>query len=306
MKKATRIVLTIAGICIITGICIVIVISSMGHNVSDEIREYDHGWFENIINRVAVDEGYDNRYIYNKNYESETIDKTIEDEGIESIYIDVSFGELKVIPGDKYQIIVNNAVSGSFKDIKITGNTLKIEDGINITHFENFVFNNNKHPDITLTVPADKKFKKITLNSGTTRITVESITAEQLDIEGGVGECIINNSTMEEVYTECGVGNIEFKNCTVSDKSTFDCGVGSLSFIGNLYGRTDIACGVGNIDFKLNGRESDYEFDVSKGIGNMLIGNKNAKEGKFGKSDSKNKITIDGGVGNFSINFEEE
>lgn len=156
-----------------------------------------------------------------------------------------------------------------------TGETFKVEadsekvnikqngDKLSITEISNSTFGwfENDKRKIIIYVPENLVFEKTNINSGTGKISVDSLTTKSLK-------------------SSLGIGEVSFTNLTV-DNAKFDCGIGS-------------------VNVSLTGESSDYEIDVDKGIGDINFNGRSVKDhSTIGNGD--HKIDIDGGIGAINI-----
>ena len=67
-------------------------------------------------------------------------------------------------------------------------------------------------------------------------------------------------------------------------------------------------CGIGNIDLDINGKESDYDYEISCSAGEIDIGDSSysgiGHEKKISNPGASGKMDLDCGVGNITVDFE--
>ena len=85
-----------------------------------------------------------------------------------------------------------------------------------------------------------------------------------------------------------GTGNVDLENLNVQ----------------NL----EADCGIGNIDLDINGKESDYDYEISCSAGAVDIGDSSysgiGHEKKISNPGASGKMDLDCGVGNITVDFE--
>jgi hypothetical protein len=75
-----------------------------------------------------------------------------------------------------------------------------------------------------------------------------------------------------------------------------------------MTGHNKIDCGVGNVELDLVGKETDYNYKYSVGLGEFTINDTNYSKGSGdGKKDNNaaNDFDIDCGIGSIEINIKE-
>ena len=81
-------------------------------------------------------------------------------------------------------------------------------------------------------------------------------------------------------------------------------GVGKVDIDAKLTGYNKFKTGVGAFNLNLKGFKTDYQFEINKGLGKVLIGNQEVNDNTiFG--DGANIIKIDGGIGMIKVKFQE-
>ncbi len=204
-------------------------------------------------------------------------------------------------------------------DLKIT--SLIIEDGeelkVEAFNVQNDLEAKNNNQTLTITEKKQSSFwsKK---EKGKIKITIpKNLILEELNINSGVGEMIINNVQGSKVKISQGTGSIKLKNLTFEESlihggigemqitnATFnnldlEVGVGKIDITGKILGNSTIECGVGELTMTLDDFEN-YELSLKKGMGRIKV------DGKEYKNDTvigvgPNKIQINGGIGNITI-----
>lgn len=154
---------------------------------------------------------------------------------------------------------------------------------------------------LIVTIPNNFKFDYVKIDNGAGNINIESLITNILDIDMGAGKLKVDSLKVnKKLDIDGGVGDINLNDVSVNELD-LDLGAGNTFINGNIYGEAEIDTGVGNLSLNLKENIENYTFDLSKGIGNILINDEKIKEDiVFGKG--KIDIQIDGGVGNIEIN----
>lgn len=233
--------------------------------------------------------------------EVETIDYSKEFNDVEKLSINHKVGKLNVRTGDGFRVEASN-VSDRFRAEVVNG-TLFIEEPDFMRSFLWFNIGlSGESTVITVYVPEDFKAKRIEIDSGAGDVNLEDLSAEYLKINAGVGRLYGQRLTADRVDAEGGVGEIRLTDVNFTDVD-FDCGVGSLELSGMIFGKSEFECGVGSVNVKVKGSREDYALKASAGLGAVRV-NGSKVSGQYSDNyKADNTISIDGGIGDFSITF---
>jgi hypothetical protein len=220
---------------------------------------------------------------------------------VSSLEVSNSTGKLTIQEGDTFKVVAEN-VSKNFHANVSNDGTLKISDNNQAIKFLWFDFNGINNPNSKITVYLPKEFvaEDIKLDTGAGNVVIDGAQTGYLLLSAGAGNITGTNIIAEKVKVDGGVGNVNLENVSFND-SDFDCGVGNLTVEGSLQGKNKFDCGVGDVNLDLTGELGDYDIKVDAGVGNIrLNGEKISNEYRTNNS-SPNSIDIDGGVGNVTI-----
>lgn len=110
-----------------------------------------------------------------------------------------------------------------------------------------------------------------------------------------------------EMELNLGAGNTVLTDISIDDTEV-RCGAGNVDLNGKLQGDINIECGVGNVTMTLEGKKTDYNYDIATGIGGMHIAG--TTYGTLDRSVNEDNgapytIEMTGGVGEVEISFQE-
>lgn len=141
---------------------------------------------------------------------------------------------------------------------------------------------------ITVTLPGDMTFEEVSLSVGAGTLEIESVNTGDLSVEVGAGEVVIDSF--------------------LADEADFGCGAGSIEARGEVRKEADLKCGVGSIEYTAFGHETEYNYDIECGIGEIVCGSNSYSglgRGQNIDNNADRKISIEGGVGSVIVSFEE-
>ena len=145
-------------------------------------------------------------------------------------------------------------------------------------------------------------FKNVKISAGAGKIQVENINTENLDLELGAGETIINKlNVTNDCKIESGAGKVSILSGKIDD---LNLDIGIIEITSSITGNSKIDAGIGNLDLRIQDNKENYTIESDSGIGNIKIdGTKISDDSKYG--NGKNIIKIDGGIGNIDIEFNK-
>jgi hypothetical protein len=223
--------------------------------------------------------------------------------GINSLNIEHSIGELKIVEGDEFKVEAKN-VSKHFK-VRVNGRgTLIISEDKEI-RFLGFRFNGFHSPNakVTVTLPSDFVAEEVKLDTGAGNVDVEKLQTDYLYISSGAGNIKGDTLSAKEAKIEGGVGSVNLENVNLTN-ADINCGVGNLKIGGVLTGETEIKCGIGEVELKLKGNVNDYGLDIDSGVGTISLNGEKITDSYKANEDAANILKIDGGLGTVKINLE--
>ncbi len=208
-------------------------------------------------------------------------------DNLTELKIDTSASKVILKEGDEFTVSVDNAT----KKLKVSENDgrLSIKDN-------KFSLSKKNTSIITITLPI--QLDKINIEIGAGTLECSNIIADNLKLELGAGKVNLSGVYFNETRIEGGAGEISIDNSTLNNLK-LDAGTGKVTIDGKITGDSKIDSGIGEINLNLIG--NDYDFDLDKGIGKITInGTESSDETKLGTGE--NKIKIDAGIGNITIN----
>lgn len=154
---------------------------------------------------------------------------------------------------------------------------------------------------VVLTVPEDAVLKRVSMESGAGRITVDALCTDVLHMELGAGEAKVDHLTVtRQADIEGGAGAISVNRSAIANLD-LNMGVGELTLNAALTGRSSIDFGVGSARLTLDGAKEDYSISLDKGIGEATLDGEQMKDGEtYGRG--ANILAMDGGIGEIVIN----
>lgn len=165
------------------------------------------------------------------------------------------------------------------------GDELKIRSAKNKAVLRNLGYTGT----VTLSIPMGQPLEKASFRNGAGTLYIEDIQARELTVDVGAGEAHIDGFA--------------------SEKADLSCGAGEISAFGKASTGARIECGVGEVVYEAFGRQEDYNYDLTCGIGEIMCGTdeytglNNSRKIDNGAAKT---INVECGIGNVEINFTEE
>ena len=123
---------------------------------------------------------------------------------------------------------------------------------------------------ITLYLPADYHFLEVEAEIGAGYMQLDRLAAEDVSLEAGAGQIELDSPQIQNVEITVGAGSVSLCNMNAAYLDV-EVGMGELYAEGILNGDADVECSMGSVTMELNGRESDYNYEVEGSMGNIDI-----------------------------------
>lgn len=173
-----------------------------------------------------------------------------------------------------------------------------IEGKLLVSENKNIVDFSNKKNHAIITIP--KEFKNIIIKNVSGITKIEDLNAETLNIEIATGECLIENVKVDKSTNfSASIGKGVFNNSTFNNFN-LNLGVGETRINSKLRGECKVKSNVGNTQIVFLDGLENYTITTKKGIGFIEVEENEVKDNTT-IGNGKNKVLIEGGLGNISI-----
>lgn len=164
----------------------------------------------------------------------------------------------------------------------------------------------NLNGSITLYVPAGYYFENTSLDLGAGSLTVAELQTDALEANVGAGKMAFEKLAADQVTLDCGAGQI-----TVGDLNSriteVSVGMGSVRLTGDVTERLTGDCSMGELKVTLAGVQTDFNYDLSCGMGEMKVGDDSysgmANEKQINNQAAKD-MELDCAMGSVVVEFE--
>lgn len=234
---------------------------------------------------------------------------------IESLDINVEYGEITIVEGSEFNINAVNMIEGSLESYVSDGTWEIRQNQDNFVNLYGFKFpanqlawwNNDIQPKITITIPQGfiAKDFKIDISAGSAEAEVIRAINGQFTVKAGILR-IDQNEVSESAEYNVGTGGMIIDDMRVNN-ITVDCGVGDVRMSGIITGDDLIKCGVGNIEMNLSGNIDDYSYHVKSGIGRIKINEEsyhNIDDQQIITNGAENNLQLECGIGNITVEID--
>ncbi len=265
MKKGTKIVLCISGICITLGIILTVIALLFGATLG-RFGQY-FAYFTNPANPVRPPQ----QQAYSKSYD-----------GIEELDFELAGGTVHIVDGDTFKIEVS-AARGYQPEVKVKNGRWVIADnqqGIVPAIVEDRV--------VTIYLPVDFTARYMDLEFAAGEIDIDRLTTQALELEIGMGSLTIGELTADTAKLQCGMGNLVVESAGLGSYET-ECGMGAVTL--NLAGSAT--------DYNLNVESGAGDVTV----GNEFYGGLATDFHQY--NGAPYTLEIECGAGAVTVNFNE-
>ena len=215
---------------------------------------------------------------------------------IESFKIDISNDNIEIKEGEKFEVKTNDP------DVKFYHENSKVKIKTDKTF--SWHLSNSSRGTIIIYLPNEFNITELDLNLGAGKIDIDKIFVETLLMDLGAGTMTAKEINVYEKATiNGGAGNINIYSGTINNLN-LKLGAGNASIESDLTGSNTLTTGVGKLNLGLSRSKNNYKFDISKGLGNIILNDFDVSEDIL-IGDGETKIKISGAVGNIIINTAE-
>lgn len=215
---------------------------------------------------------------------------------IESFKIDISNDDIEIKEGEKFEVKTNDP------NVKFYHENSKVK--IKSDKTLSWHLSNSSRGTIIIYLPNEFNISELDLNLGAGKIDIDKIFVETLLMDLGAGTMTAKEINVYEKATiNGGAGNINIYSGTINNLN-LKLGAGNASIQSDLTGSNTLTTGVGKLNLGLSRSKDNYKFDISKGLGNIILNDFDVSEDIL-IGDGETKIKISGAVGNIIINTAE-
>ena len=288
MKKGWKVFWSVCAACAVTGIILCTISFALGVSIEAIEDRFPNG-FSFPVSQIMTFTSDDDDYGQDgKDADIVQGDGMQRYENVRSIDLLVSAGEVEFRTAEKGDTDISVKTKGIDKRLKLkyymSGDTLVFRTKKNIAGI-------NKAGGvgkIYIYVPEDFRFDEAKLDVGAGTLNISEIRAAELAVDVGAGEASIDHFD--------------------ADEADLGCGTGKLVAAGDIRTEADLECGIGSIAFTVIGKEDDYNYDISCGIGEIVCGGLTYSGLGCDKeidNGSSREISIECGIGNVTVNFKQ-
>lgn len=278
MRKGTKVMVTVAGIFAAAGTCLCIAGVAMGATKEstkaiDEMVKAFRGSVLQIRSGAELVRFRNSYVVYDDGGEwNDEAGNSTELSFAKNLEISLKYDELLLqeYSGDKVKVDTENDTDG---DIQV------METGGKITITDTHSGTTKRQKSVTVSVPSGKEFDSVML----------CMDAGTVDMDGAFQ---IKNFT-----AEVGAGDFTGTGSITANQCSLEVGAGTIDIEGLDATQISADCGAGELDMELAGKEADYNYELSCGLGEIDI-----QDSEYGGLGIDKTISNDGAARNLSLN----
>lgn len=163
----------------------------------------------------------------------------------------------------------------------------------------------NLNGSIHLYVPEGYYFEKVVLDLGAGSFAAEELQTDYLEANVGAGKMAFEKLDADQTTLDCGAGQmtVEEFNGRIVEASV---GMGSLHLNGNVTESLTGECSMGEMKLTLAGEQTDFNYDLSCGMGELKVGddsyNGMAQEKQINNQAAKD-MQLECAMGSVAVGF---
>lgn len=253
MKKFTKIMLIVAGAMASVGVTCMVIAFVMGLTTDGLIQMVQDGKFafdmtDVIVLKQAEITTEEKVQVIADEEVGEKSDEWNDYFGEECNAIDLEFaaGTLEIYYDDVEEIQIQHKNIDHIK-AEVKNGVLKIGEELEIS------INDVEDRSLVVIIPNEMSFDAVDLEIGASLADIDGLNAKDISITIGAGQASISNITADNMELEVGAGEATVANLSVE--------------------KMDVEVGMGQVDLGLYGAQTDYDYNVECGMGNVVVGN---------------------------------
>lgn len=275
MKKVSKVMLGIAGFCIVVGTGLVI-----GSGAANHVFRGDTSLQDSVLMDAMDDLGLGNLEIGFR--------KDLAGTEISNLDVDVRAVTLNVVRDKNVKKISISSDSG-YVDYHCSVNGEAME--LTIQRKERYQKITSKEAiHVTLTVPADHDFDEVAVTLNAASMNTEGFTAEELELN-------LNAASVD--LEEISVNQLDL-----------DINVGKALVQGDIKQELNVDCNVGSVELQLFGDVSDFTYQMKSEAGEIVIGDQEYGganvDQTFGSDTAEKQAELECNSGKIEIQFYDE
>lgn len=160
---------------------------------------------------------------------------------------------------------------------------------------------------ITLYLPEDYHFDDVSVNIGAGAMEFSGLHADSADFAAGAGQITLEKAQIGDLSVNVGAGQMTLKKMEVGELSA-EVGLGEFAADGVLNGDAVVECSMGNVVMEIDGREEEFNFDLSGAMGNIDLGKSSFSgfsQSQYIDHKAEKNMIIECSMGNISIRFKD-
>lgn len=293
MKKFTKIMLILAGVCIILGMSLIIGAGMFGdmygHNADIHI-----GLDGVKINGIELDDisagmvkdlkqKKDGNAVSDADTDADRL--VLADADVCEVEIAVNAADLEIIRSEDTDVISLEDVSEylEFKysvEGKALHLTIQRKDKYKTLGIAGEAY-------ATLVIPANVRFEEFDIKANASALDAKSIVSERLELE-------VNASSVD--ISDINVGDLDVNN-----------NAGEMTIDGNVERKLDVECNAGDVEVQLTGIYQDFNYSLQTNAGSIQVGDQEysglKKEKNIKNAVAKKVAELECNMGSIEIDF---
>lgn len=287
MKKFTKIMLILAGAIACAGAVCMVIAFAMGLTTDGLKQMAKDGKFAFdmtdvfVIKRAEIETKEEIQIITDEEADVKSDEwKYYLGEECNAIDLEFGAGVLDIYYDDVEEIQIQHKNINNLK-AEVKNGVLKIGTELEVT------IDDADDRSLVIILPRDMQFEEVDLEIAAAQADIDGLMASAISITIGAGQATISNITTDNMELEVGAGEV-----TVTDLSVE---------------KLDVEAGMGQVNIALNGAQSDYDYNVECGMGNVVVGYQ-SYGGLGAQHHAKNNhatksINIECGMGEVHVKF---
>ena len=127
---------------------------------------------------------------------------------------------------------------------------------------------NDSH--MILYLPMNTCYEEIKAELGAGQMNLDNLSANTMEVEIGAGQVVANGLIAENLTLGVGAGDVVLEESILKELE-LEVGAGNCEIAGRIDGNVKANCAAGNIVVEVDGKESDFNYDMQCAVGKIQI-----------------------------------
>ncbi len=230
--------------------------------------------------------------------------------------VDLSLGDVTVMTGDSYGVILDWSGRNYSLSCEPDGDTLHVRSSQSVN------LNLAGHSaSVTVYLPEHAELEEADVHTSLGDAYLDNVRARQMKAASDLGDVSLYHTSAGELDVTCSMGNIWLDGVTAGDAELtnsmgdisaeglsversldVEASMGDIDLQGDLRGETDIEASMGNVALRLSQEEQSYSYELDVSMGQLTV-NGQAMPKPASRTGGPHRLEVENHMGDIELTF---